>query len=80
MPGTIREIREKLVAGDAEFRSLAEEHSRYEAELDQLSKTPYVSAEAILLEANLKKMKLRVKDEMEKRLALVSKSASAVPH
>jgi uncharacterized protein YdcH (DUF465 family) len=77
---TIREIREKLVAGDAEFRSLAEEHSRYEAQLDQLYRTPYVSAEDILLEANLKKKKLRVKDEMEKRIALVSKSVSALPH
>jgi uncharacterized protein YdcH (DUF465 family) len=80
MSGTAREIREKLVAGDAEFRNLAEEHSRYEAQLEQLYKTPYVSAEDILLEANLKKMKLRVKDEMEKRIALVSKSVSAFPH
>jgi uncharacterized protein YdcH (DUF465 family) len=72
---TIREIREKLLDGDAEFRQLAEEHSRYEAQLDQLCKDPYLSGEDILMEATLKKMKLRVKDEMEKRIAQVSKSA-----
>ena len=73
----LRELREKLLAGDAEFRRLAEEHSRYEAQLDQLSKTPYVSAEDLLLEADLKKQKLRVKDEMERRLALVSRAPVA---
>ena len=67
---TTRQIREQLISNDAEFRRLADEHSRYEAQLEQLSKTPYVSAEDILLESDLKKMKLRVKDEMEKRVSL----------
>ena len=75
MPIMVQQIREQLLNNDAEFRRLADEHSKYEAQLDQLSKTPYVSAEDILLEADLKKMKLRVKDEMEKRVALASKSS-----
>jgi len=66
----LREMRDRLLAGDAEFRRLNEEHSRYEAQLEQLSNTPYLSAEDILLEAKLKKLKLRVKDEIEMRLAL----------
>jgi uncharacterized protein YdcH (DUF465 family) len=75
MSTTSGDIREQVVARDAEFQRLNEEHTRYEAQLQQLSRTPYVSAEDLLLEAKLKKMKLRVKDEMEKRVALLSKSS-----
>jgi len=71
----LRQVREQLLASDAEFRDLAEEHSRYEAQLEQLAKSPYLSAEDILLEANLKKKKLRVKDEMEKLVAQRTKTA-----
>ena len=74
MPIMLRQIREQLLTSDAEFRRLADEHSRYESQLEQLSKTPYVNAEDFLLESALKKMKLRVKDEMEKRIALASRS------
>jgi uncharacterized protein YdcH (DUF465 family) len=70
---TLRDSREGVVAGDPEFQRLAQEHSKYEAQLQQLCTTPYLSAEDILLEADLKKMKLRVKDEMERRLALLAK-------
>jgi len=73
----LQEVRERLLAGDAEFRHLAEEHSRYEAQLDQLLKSPYLSADDILLEATLKKKKLRIKDEMEKLIAQRTKSAQA---
>jgi len=71
----LRQVREQLLASDAEFRHLAEEHSSYEAQLEQLAKSPYLSAEDILLEANLKKKKLRVKDEMEKLVAQRTKTA-----
>lgn len=71
----LREVREQLLASDAEFRNLAEEHSRYEAQLEQLSKSPYLSAEDMLLEANLKKKKLRVKDEMEKLVVRRTRTA-----
>jgi uncharacterized protein YdcH (DUF465 family) len=70
----LREVREQRLAGDAEFRHLAEEHSRYEFQLEQITKSPYLSAEDILLEAELKKQKLRVKDEMEKLVARRSKT------
>jgi len=45
MMSLLQEVRERLLAGDAEFRHLAEEHSRYESQLEQLSKSPYLSAE-----------------------------------
>ena len=73
MSMTLRDSREGVVAGDLEFQRLAQEHSRYEAQLQQLCTTPYLSAEDILLEAELKKMKLRVKDQMERRLAQLAK-------
>ncbi len=69
MPISPREIREHLLANDAEFQRLAQEHSRYEAQLEQLSKAPYLSSEDILRQATLKKLKLRVKDEMERLIA-----------
>ena len=74
MPTSLPYIREQLLSGDQEFQRLAQEHSRYEAELEQLLKTPYVSAENILRESLLKKEKLRVKDEMERRIAMASRS------
>ena len=76
MSMTLPQIREQLLSHDAEFQQLVVEHSRYEAQLKQLSQTPYLSSEDILLQADLKKMKLRVKDEIERRLAQASKSGT----
>ena len=64
-----REIREQLLASDTEFQRLAEEHSRYEAQLEQLSKASYLSAEDLIQQVTLKKLKLRVKDAMEQLIA-----------
>lgn len=61
-----QELREQLLASDAEFQRLAQEHSRYEDQLEQLCKTPYLSSEDIIQQTTLKKLKLRVKDEMER--------------
>jgi uncharacterized protein YdcH (DUF465 family) len=69
---TSSDTREQLLAADTEFRRLAEEHSRYAAHLDQISNESYRSAEDLLLESQLKKMKLRCKDQMEKRAALLA--------
>ncbi len=69
MPISPQEIRERLIATDAEFQRLAQEHSRYEAQLEQLSKAPYLSSEDIIRQSTLKKLKLRVKDEMEQLIA-----------
>jgi uncharacterized protein YdcH (DUF465 family) len=65
MPITAQDIRGTLMASDAEFQHLAEEHSRYESQLEQLLKQPYLSSEDLALEVTLKKMKLRLKDRME---------------
>ncbi|HEX2714476.1 MAG TPA: YdcH family protein [Candidatus Acidoferrales bacterium] len=65
MPISPQEVREQLLASDAEFQRLSQEHSQYEAQLEQLSKAPYLSSEDIIREITLKKLKLRVKDQME---------------
>ncbi len=69
MPTTPQEIRTFLMASDAEFRRLAEEHSQYESQLEQLGKSSYLSADDLVQEMSLKKLKLRVKDQMEELIA-----------
>ena len=60
-----RTPRDILLAADADYQRLVEQHSKYEAELQRISVAPYLSSEDLLEEVNLKKMKLRVKDQME---------------
>jgi uncharacterized protein YdcH (DUF465 family) len=72
MSTSLSDTREQLLAADTEFRRLAEEHSRYAAQLDRISNESYRSADDLLLESQLKKLKLRVKDQMEARAALLA--------
>jgi uncharacterized protein YdcH (DUF465 family) len=69
MPTTSQDIRQSLLARDPEFRNLAEEHSRCESQLEQILKSSYLSSEDLIQEAELKKLKLRLKDRMELILA-----------
>jgi uncharacterized protein YdcH (DUF465 family) len=64
-----RAPRDILLETDADYQRLAEQHSKYEAELQRISVAPYLSSEDLLEEIKLKKMKLHCKDEME-RIAL----------
>jgi len=65
MAVTSQDIRQSLLANDVEFRRLAEEHSHCESQLEQLVNQKYLSSEDLSLEVTLKKMKLRLKDQME---------------
>jgi uncharacterized protein YdcH (DUF465 family) len=58
-------LREELMASHDEFRRLAEEHSQYCQRLETLIQKRYLSDEEKLEEVRLKKLKLRVKDDME---------------
>ncbi|HEV2305818.1 MAG TPA: YdcH family protein [Candidatus Acidoferrales bacterium] len=69
MPLTAQDIPGDLMSSNEEFRKLAQEHSRYEQQLQQLTRQPYLSSEDILLEVQLKKMKLRLKDQMQQLIA-----------
>lgn len=69
MAVTSQDIPGDLMSTNEEFRKLAQEHSRYEEQLHQLTRQPYLNSEDILLEAQLKKMKLRLKDQMQQLVA-----------
>jgi len=58
-------IREELMANNPEYRRLREEHIRYASQLDQLAAKIFLTEEEKLEEVRLKKLKLRVKDQME---------------
>ena len=68
MPGWSEEIRDRLIQTNEQFRRLAEQHSTFDAELIRLSQKPYLTKQDQLREVELKKRKLRVKDEMERIL------------
>ena len=58
-------VREQLMASSEEFRRLADEHSKYSQRLESLTSKKYLSEEEKFEEVRLKKLKLRIKDEME---------------
>jgi uncharacterized protein YdcH (DUF465 family) len=57
-------VRDSLLASDDEFRKLADEHSSYSQRLELLASKKYLSEEEKIEEVRLKKLKLRIKDEM----------------
>lgn len=65
MASAARSPRDILLETDAEYQRLAEQHSKYQSELNRISTSSYLSAEDLLEEIRLKKLKLHVKDEME---------------
>lgn len=72
----MEDLRQSLSATDSEFRRLAEEHSRCESQLEQILKSAYLNVEDLQREAMLKKVKLRLKDEMESIVARYRQAAS----
>ena len=72
-----RNPRDILLDTDAEYQRLAEQHSRYSAELQKLTAEPYLSAEDLLEEIKLKKMKLYCKDEMERIASRIQSTRAA---
>ena len=71
-----RSPRDVIFETDAEYQRLVEKHHQYEAELQKLSQSPYLNSEDLIEEIRLKKLKLHVKDEME-RIAAHFHSARA---
>ena len=58
-------VREQLLASHEEFRRLAQEHAQYSKRLDLLIEKRYLSEDEKVEEVRLKKLKLRIKDQME---------------
>jgi hypothetical protein len=57
--------RDHLLASHEEFRKLALEHTQHEERLDTLTQKRYLTDDEKLEEVRLKKLKLRLKDQME---------------
>jgi uncharacterized protein len=55
---------DQLLASHEEFRKLATEHTQYEQRLDSLTQKRYLTDDEKLEEIRLKKLKLRLKDQM----------------
>jgi len=66
---TAEDIRQSLLEADPEYRRLAEEHLRCEVQLEQIHDEPYINSEDLIQESALKKLKLRLKDQMEMMVA-----------
>ncbi|HTM90729.1 MAG TPA: DUF465 domain-containing protein [Terriglobales bacterium] len=57
--------RDLLMASHEEFRRLAQEHLQYSQRLDVLTQKRYLNEDEKIEEVRLKKLKLRLKDQME---------------
>ena len=57
--------KDQLLASDEQFRKLAQEHTEYSQRLDSLTQKRYLTEDEKLEEVRLKKLKLRLKDQME---------------
>jgi uncharacterized protein YdcH (DUF465 family) len=57
-------VRESLLASNEEFRKLVQEHAMHSQRLDSLCQKTYLSEDEKLEEVRLKKIKLRLKDQI----------------
>ena len=73
-------LRQHLLANDAQFSELANEHREYEKRLKELSELHYPSAEEQMEESTLKKKKLFLKDQMETILRRFRDQQQAAGH
>ena len=70
-------IRETLIQSHPDLKRLVEQHSQYESQLQALTTQTYLNSEDLLLEIELKKRKLRVKDEIEQIAARLEREVVA---
>ena len=56
--------KDQLLTGHDEFKRLVQEHSQFSQRLDSLTQKRYLTEDEKLEEVRLKKLKLRLKDQM----------------
>jgi len=64
MENTQEELKAHLMQTDDEFRHLAEQHAQLHKQLEALEAKSHLTPEEEMEEHRLKKLKLRIKDEM----------------
>ena len=64
------ELKAHLMATHEDYRRLATQHSEFAKKLDALEAHPHLTYEEQLEETRLKKLKLRLKDQMEAIMSL----------
>jgi uncharacterized protein YdcH (DUF465 family) len=57
--------RDQLLTGNDQFQRLVQEHSQYSQRLESLTQKRYLTDDEKLEEVRLKKLKLRLKDQMQ---------------
>ncbi len=57
--------RNQLLASHEEFQRLVQEHSQYSQRLESLTQKHYLTEDEKVEEVRLKKLKLRLKDQMQ---------------
>jgi uncharacterized protein YdcH (DUF465 family) len=75
MEMNLQEVKDRLMAHNEEFSRLAKEHSEYEHQLEELARRPYLTEAEQLLETNIKKKKLSLKDQMERLIQQYKRGA-----
>ena len=65
---TPEELKAHLMEADDEFRRLAHQHCEYKKQLAAFAARPYLTPEEQVEEIRIKKLKLRLKDQMHDML------------
>ncbi|MGA8026996.1 MAG: YdcH family protein [Bryobacteraceae bacterium] len=63
------DLKAHLLVTDEQFRTLAEQHAQLKREIEEIESRPHVNGADELEEQRLKKIKLRVKDQMNEIMA-----------
>lgn len=59
------QVRDMLMSSNDDFRRMAQEHAQYSQRLESLTTKRFLSEDEKIEEVRLKKLKLRLKDQME---------------
>ena len=68
MENTQEELKAHLMQTDEEFRRLADQHAQFHTQLEALEAKSHLTPEEEVEEHRLKKLKLRIKDQMNEIL------------